>query len=286
MKIAAIVILYHPAKDTIANINTYRQWVDRIFVFDNSETASAIKDDLVKLSKLEFHQDFNNEGIARRLNEGCRKAIDEKFDWVLTMDQDTSFEAMSISNYFNCFHKYEGKEKVGMFGTRFSRNNQEVSNDCSATEAKKLITSGSLLNLSLFKTIGAFDEKLFIDAVDYDYCFRTQMAGFSIIEFSNIYIRHTVGNEVNRSSVKTLFLVKKRKEVHSALRCYYMYRNLLYLNEKYKGQDKTYAKQISDYVLSRIKVSLLYGRNTKNILKYLKIARSDFDNNQMGKIKT
>lgn len=284
MKIAAAVILYHPAKDAISSIQSYYDHVDKVFVFDNTETNSTIKYDLVKLSKVEFHQDYKNDGVAKRLNEASRMAIDEKFDWLLTMDQDTSFTSDAISNYINCFQRYEGKEKVAMFGTRFSRKEAQTTNDCSSIKAGKLITSGSLVNLSLFETIGEFDERLFIDAVDYDYCFRAQIAGFPIMQFSNIYTLHAVGNEVYRSSVKTLFLAKKKKEIHSGLRCYYMYRNMLYLNEKYKGEDKIYSKQIRDYVRSRIKVSLLYGRSTWNIVKYLQLAKNDFENNRMGKI--
>ncbi|GEO10495.1 glycosyltransferase [Segetibacter aerophilus] len=284
MKIAAVVILYHPTEDAISNIKTYYDWVDKLFVIDNTETKSLIQDDLSQLPKVSLFHDFENGGIAKRLNAACRLAIGEQFDWLLTMDQDTSFEVSTISAYLECFNEYKGKEEVAMFGTKFSRHDQPISDDCASVRAEKLITSGSLLNVSLYEKIGGFDEQLFIDGVDYDYCFRAQMAGYPVVQFPNIYIRHTVGNEVYRSSIKTLFLLKKKKEIHSALRCYYMYRNMLYLEEKYKGKDKMYSKQIRGYVLSRVKVTLLYGRNTRKILQYLKLAKSDFKNNRMGKI--
>lgn len=283
MKIAAVIILYHPGKELIFNIESYYDILDKIFVFDNSETKSAVHDDLVKLSKIELYQDFNNGGIAKRLNEACEIALNEQFEWLLTMDQDSYFANGVIQNYITCVQQYFEKEKVALFGTKFGRNEQGAVADCVAIKAEKLITSGSLLNLSLYQAIGKFDEQLFIDAVDYDYCFRAQMAGFSNIEFSNVRIVHQVGNEVCRSSIKTLFLFKKKKEIHSPLRCYYLYRNMLYLNEKYKNQDKVYAKQIRDYVLSRIKVSILYGRNTWDILKALRAAKRDFKNKKMGK---
>jgi rhamnosyltransferase len=285
MKIAAVVILYHPTGDAISNIKTYYDWVDKLFVFDNTETKSLIQGDLLQLPKVHLFHDAKNGGIANRLNAACRLAINEQFDWLLTMDQDTSFEVSTISAYLQCFDQYHRKEEVAMFGTKFSRHDHPISNDCTSTKAEKLITSGSFLNVAVFEKIGGFDEQLFIDGVDYDYCFRAQMAGYSVVQFSNIYIRHTVGNEVYRSSIKTMFLLKKKKEIHSALRCYYMYRNMLYLEEKYKGKDKMYSKQIRGYVLSRIKVTLLYGRNTSKILRYLKLAKSDFKNNRMGKIE-
>ena len=285
MKIAAVIILYHPAKDTISNIKTYYDYVDKIFVFDNSEAKSVVQDDLMKLSKIEFHQDFSNEGIAKRLNEASEIALKEQFEWILTMDQDTSFSADAICNYFDCFHHYKNKEKVAMFGTVFSRNTNIGGNDCKSKEVDKLITSGSLLNLSLFQRIGEFDEALFIDAVDFDYCFRAIIAGFSVIQFSNIYISHLIGDEVDRASIKTLFLIKKKKEIHSPLRLYYMYRNMLFLVEKYKDQDKKFSKQIRGYVMSRISVCILYGRNTWKTIRYLRAAKSDFKNNKMGKIR-
>ena len=34
------------------------------------------------------------------------------------------------------------------------------------------MTSGNLLNLKIAEKIGDFEEKLFIDEVDHDYCYR------------------------------------------------------------------------------------------------------------------
>lgn len=284
MKIAAVVILYHPPATVLANIKTYYDYVEKIFVFDNTEEALPLKDGFKEFSKIIFIQDFENQGIAKRLNEACEIALQEQYDWLLTMDQDTSFSADAASNYFDCFKKYQGKENVAMFGTMFSRHSNVIA-DCSVKETDKLITSGSLLNLSLFKKVGTFDEALFIDSVDYDYCFRAIIAGFSIIQFSNIHILHPIGNEVWRSSLKTLFLIKKKKEIHSPLRLYYMYRNLLYLERKYKDYDNKYFAQVKGYVFSRIKTCFLYGRHTMQIVKFLMIAKKDFRNNNFGKIK-
>src|SRR5215213_7036452 len=147
MKVAAVVILYHPQESTLFNIKTYYDYVDKIFVFDNSETKSLIQDNLLKLPKVVFHQNLNNEGIARRLNQACEMALKEQYDWLLTMDQDSNFPEDAISYYFNCFRQFKEKENVAMFGTNSSREIKSNTNNCTPKEIQQLITSGSLLNL-------------------------------------------------------------------------------------------------------------------------------------------
>ncbi len=285
MKIAAVVILYHPDPDFITNLKTYYNYVAKVFVFDNTETESAVKEELKQLPKVEFFHDYNNDGIAKRLNSGADKAIHEQFDWMLTMDQDSYFSEKAICNYFNCFDKYEPKQNVAMFGTRYGRLKKHSSEICTSTEIHELITSGTLINLIRFKNLGNFDEALFIDSVDHDYCIRAKIGGFSLIEFSNIYLSHELGRQVNRSSIKTLFLAKKRKSIHSPLRCYYMYRNLLYLEKKYEGVKIPLLKSVRATAISNIKNSIFYGRDTMKTIKYLIAARNDYKKMKMGEVE-
>ncbi|MDB5221766.1 MAG: glycosyltransferase family 2 protein [Chitinophagaceae bacterium] len=285
MKIAAVVILYHPGQYFISNIRTYYNHVDKIFVFDNTETDSAVKEVLQQLSKVEFLQDYNNEGIAKRLNSGAQKAIQQQFEWMLMLDQDSYFSEESISNYFSCCNKYHSKENVAMFGTRYGRLKTSSSETCAPTEMHELITSGTLVNLNLFKKIGNFDEALFIDFVDHDYCIRAKIKGFSIIAFSNIYLSHELGRQVYRSSIKTLFLLKKRKAIHSPLRCYYMYRNLLYLEKKYENIKTPLLKNMRGTATGNILNSIFYGRDIIKTIKYFIAARNDYKKMKTGKIE-
>jgi len=283
MKIAAVVILYNSTIETITNIKSYYEAVEKIFVFDNTETESLIRHELQTLPKIEFFHNFENEGIARRLNQACQRAIAEKFEWLLTMDQDSSFSQKVIFSYFNCF-KQHNKINVAVIGTKYGSTIESASTKCDAKEAEDLITSGMLINLSFFEEIGGFDEALFIDYVDNDYCIRAKMAGYNIIQFSNISIVHQLGQLTNSSSIKTLFLIKKKKNIHSPLRCYYMYRNMLYLEQKFKITNKKFAQDTRRHNLARIKICMLYGRQASEIRKYIKLAKIDFENNKMGKI--
>ena len=285
MKLAATLILYHPGADVLSNINSYYNHVDKIFVFDNTETETYIKQSLQALSKVEYYQDFKNGGIANRLNEGAEIAIQQGFEWMLTMDQDSCFTHNAIHFYIDCFNKYSVKEKVAMFGIEFGGLQKSSTEKCLTSKEHQLITSGALVNLATFKTIGKFDENLFIDLVDHDYSIRAKICGFQLIRFTNIYLSHQIGKEVNRSSLKTLFIFKKKKNIHSPLRIYYIYRNLLYLQKKYKGNERAFVKCVQVTAKNNIANSFFYGREAIKIVQYLIQARRDYGKNKMGKIE-
>lgn len=284
MKIAAAVILYNPTDSVIQNIEGYYSFVDKLYVFDNTEGEVVVKKDLQLLEKIEYYHEFENKGIAKRLNEACEKAINEGFEWILTMDQDSTFSVEAILAYLNCFSQFGNKEEVALFGIANKRQTIAVAKGCNAEQADDTITSGSLLNLLLFKKIGPFDEALFIDSVDREYCVRLKTLGYSIVQFTNIYLKHELGSEVFRASIKSLYTVKKRKLIHSPLRSYYIYRNILYLEKKYKNVNETYIRKVKKDVIDELKNCFFYGRNMKLYLKYIIKAKSDFKKGRMGKI--
>jgi rhamnosyltransferase len=285
MKTAAAVILYHPGENVISNIKSYCNHVGKLYIIDNTEQGVLVKEALLKLPGVEYVHDGCNEGLSKRLNTACNHAIRDGYEWLLTMDQDSSFPDNNFLNYLNCFNSFVKKESVALFGVSNDRAAVTVSPGCSFTEDSRIITSGSLMNIRLFKTIGPFDEKLYIDSVDDDYCIRAGLAGYKTIRFTNIFIVHQLGVEVYRASLKTFFLWKKKKSIHSPLRLYYMYRNMLYLNKKFEKENLPEIKQLKKDVMARVKRAIMYARKTIEILKYIKKAKVDFAKNRMGKIR-
>jgi rhamnosyltransferase len=141
------------------------------------------------------------------------------------------------------------------------------------------------LNIPIWNQLGGFDDLLFIDLVDYEYCYRARVNGFKLIQFSNVFITHNVGIEVYRSSIKSLFLVRKKKSIHSPLRCYYMYRNMLYLESKYRDTNVEFTTLIRRNVEKHVKTCLYYGREMSKVRRYVRIAKQDFQSGIMGKIQ-
>jgi rhamnosyltransferase len=281
MQIAGIVILYHPGSEVIENINSYLQQVDKLYVADNTENElSEMAAELSKNNKVKIIQDGTNEGIAKRLNLAANLAIAEGFDWLLTMDQDSRFGKDNINFYLQCIQSYDQKADVAMFGIEYEK--EPLTTNCNNTEVLQLITSGSIINLQLFKNVGGFDEALFIDDVDTDYCYNSITKGYKIIKFTNIFLNHSLGKVSNHTSLKTF--TASSRTLHSPVRLYYMVRNYLYMNRKYASSifSKEKRRRKRD-LLHRIKNNFLYGKNKLTLLHFVALAWLDCNRKRMGK---
>ncbi len=283
MKIASVVTLYHPDKSTLENIGSYLPKTGKTYVFDNTEKASFLKRQFDQYPALAYFHSGENEGIAKVLNKAARMAIAEGYDWLLMMDQDSKFEGNRFDEYIKSVEAYGQYDGVAMLGVN-DDDPEKIPAKAEPLITDQLITSGTLLNLSLFTQIGAFDENLFIDSVDHDYSIRVLQHGYKMIKFPHIHLSHSIGKLEKRSSIKTLFLIKKLKRIHPPVRCYYMYRNLLYLQQKYKNSNIAFIKSLVKIVEATLWRNIFYGTDTWQRIQYMLMARQHFRKNRMGKL--
>ena len=279
---AACVILYNPKKEDIANILTYVNKVKKVYIFDNTEGKSN-ENLFQNFQNVSYFWDNENKGIAIRLNEACEKAIADNFNYLLTMDQDSSFLEENIDQYFTDVLNFKEKEKVAVYGLEYSKNDINATTE-NYIEVDHLITSASVMNLKVYNEIGGFDENLFIDGVDIDYCYSALTKGFKNIKFARNFFNHSLGVQTRRGSVFTLYLYKKNVSVHSSLRVYYMYRNMLYIKNKYEKVIPNIIKKFVKNQRHHISKNIKYSNEFFTILKYKRKAFDDYNNNKMGKL--
>lgn len=277
--IAAVVILYYPEAKIIDFIQSYYPHVRKLYVMDNSEKGAIISNAIKQLPNAEYIHDGENKGIAKRLNEACSMAIVDGYNFLLSMDQDSLFEKQDFENYLNFIEAFTDKNQVAMFGVEYVNKPNE--NSCRSKQVNHLITSGSTINLKAFQAIGCFDENLFIDEVDLEFCYNARSKGFKIIQFENVYLHHSLGVLTTGISLKTF--KRTPRTLHSPLRLYYMLRNYLYVNKKYPQLHLLDNPDRKNGILNRIKNNIIYGKNKWLLIKLLIKAVSDFKNNRMGK---
>jgi rhamnosyltransferase len=281
MNIAGVVILYHPdIPKAVENILTYASQLNKLYVFDNSSSSSMeVTKDLADLKiPVEFITTGTNEGISKRLNEAAHKAIQEGYDFLLTMDQDSSFELGVLVQYLQMVDDYD-KDKVAQFGVNCDPKHIPIS--AIPFNADSLITSGTILNLAIFQKLGNFDEKLFIDFVDVEYSLRASYMGYQNVIFTNIIMKHAIGYLKLGRSFKNF--KKTLRILHTPIRVYYIIRNGLYLLFKVNHVDKKARKAILFDHMKMLKNDFLYNDHLSAVYVNALLGVYDFFLNKMGK---
>jgi len=196
--------------------------VERIVIVDNNSNVE-ITTFIPELHKrrVEVIHSTNNNGIASALNAGIKCAQNMSVDWVLTFDQD-SLPNKNILSYYSEVLKNE--TNVGLIGTIFSPKLIEI-NTISWKNKLTIITSGTLHPIKIFNTVGFYNEKLFIDDVDFDFSLRVDLAGYKVIRIQEPLLTHKLG-----SPIKKYGLISTN---HNLLRRYYYARNHVFLTKSY-----------------------------------------------------
>ncbi|HOH71458.1 MAG TPA: hypothetical protein PK552_05360, partial [Paludibacteraceae bacterium] len=139
------------------------------------------------------------------------------------------------------------------------------------------MTSGNLLRAEAYRKCGRFRDDFFIDLVDDEYCCRLYRNSYTVVKTNRIIITHSLGNGFVRVSP----LFQKTFIQHSALRHYYIVRNLLEVRRLYPEHKKYYSRQLR----KRLKRCLLYDSDQKwTKIKYMYWGWRDYKKRIFGKI--
>ncbi len=281
INIAGVVILYNPDPQvTIENIRTYIGGLKKLYVYDNSEHAHPGIETLLEQlgGSVTYHFFGCNEGISKRLNEAAHAAISEGYDYLLTMDQDSSFTEGAFDKYLKLVEE-NNLEHVAQFGVNSDPKHLKISDTPVVMDS--LITSGTILDLSVFINIGGFDENLFIDFVDVEYSLRCVHKGYVNLTFLNVVMNHALGFRKMGRSFKNF--KKTPRILHSPIRVYYIVRNGLYLLFRVNYVNKQSRKAILFDHMKMLKNDFLYNDNLYQVYKNAFVGIFDFLRNKMGK---
>ena len=208
--VAAVIITYNVENNFKNRINRLKGKVDEIIIVDNGskpETISMLKELEKKITIIYLEK---NKGIAYALNKGIKYSIEKGYDWVLTLDHDSIVTDDMIENMLKCYENFDKdlKEKVAMLvpvhvEEKEYQNNSVISNEEKLSkpyiEVLTEITSGALTKAKIYKDVGLYDEKLFIDLVDHDYCLSLNRKGFKIIQVNSAVLINNLVESVKKN---------------------------------------------------------------------------------------
>lgn len=274
LNLTACVILYNPSISIINNLNTYVDVVERLYVIDNSEIYNHALINIIKAKKNVKYIAMNgNMGIASALNVALRWASEDSADYLLTMDQDSSFQNGVLEEYFSISQSvFSSCEKVAICGIR----NKEDLYENEIEYVSEVITSGMIIKLSILQNQVFFEEKLFIDYVDYEFCYRLSRMGYFIVQINAVRLTHQIGG-VNPTAFLGIHFNNHNE--HSKVRYYYEARNALYVLKMYPRS----WKQKLEYFFKTLVKLILVEDDKLGKFKYMCMGIYDSIRNKYGK---
>ncbi len=274
--IAALTVLYHPSEENIKSILSYSNYFDLHIIINNSESNYPSITEAFNKKNCFLIDNKANLGVATALNKGAEIAINKGYQWLLTMDQDSYFENHSLEQYFIEFEKLSDQNNIAVIGPTFIKKTNQIQ----CEDVNSLITSGSMLHLQNFEKIGNFNDNLFIDEVDHEYCYRARLKNFKIIQLNSIFMNHSLGDtkKIHQFNSKN-----NTRSLHAPIRLYYIIRNSRLTKKLYKKHFPKEVKRTENDMWIRIKNNLIYGKQKTKTLYFIIRGYIDYKRNKFGK---
>ena len=268
--IAGGIVLYNPDIDILKeNIKSIYPQVDTLIIVDNNSIETKnVSEFIENYENITFIKNNINVGIAKALNQIMEYAYMMNNEWVITLDQDT----VCPSNIIEIYKKYIDLPKIAVITPRIiDRNDIHITYKDSLDYEKidRFITSASMNNTSVWKKVGRFDERMFIDFVDFEYAYRIIEYGYKAIRVNKVKVLHRLGD------LQIKHIGKKKIHVgnHNPSRKYYYSRNAYYCHKKHRQlySIKIFVMDIGKMIVK----TLLYEKSRRYKLKNIILGLRD-----------
>ena len=176
---------------------------------------------------------IENKGIAEAQNQGLRSLLSRKdMTHVVFLDQDSRVAddyPLAIAREFD---RIVQSQRLAMLGpsvenTETGETYKSVIHKDQMAEngfipRREIISSGSCTTIECLKDVGLNDGRLFIDYVDFEWCWRANSKGYVCGITPNLRISHHVGQ-------KTISIFGYLIIISAPVRYFYQFRNYLWL---------------------------------------------------------
>lgn len=228
-KVAAVVTTFNDRESLRTNLERIAEQVHVVVIVDDSGVSSRAEAvDYAGIGNVVVLRNEENLGIAAALNRGVAQAGALGCDWIITLDDDTLISKTYMDDIFR-FVRTGGQSTVGLIACSREGGGIPESHDAGFKIKRTLITSGSVFELKTFQDVGGFDESLFIDLVDFDFCTKLRKSGRSLVLLNKTGMAHRVGNSRTAHWLGMNILIYN----HAPFRLYYQMRNVLFFARKH-----------------------------------------------------
>ena len=291
--IVAIIVTYFPDNQIVERVSRIASQVGAVIIINNnsSDFCREVLNNLSINNGVHLILNESNLGVATALNIGINYAhnILESCAWCLTLDQDTFVYPDLVSSQISAYYACNFKNQGGLIGSNYQEwtTNKilftgDLNNKLFA-EVENLPTSGSLTSLVMFKHVGEFQDNLFIDYVDTEFCLRVKKFGFRVIIVPQVTMRHPLGYYKD-SKLYKFISGKNMVSNYPPMRHYYWTRNAILLSVIYfNGNKKWSISQLYYVIIKRPLLVILFEDEKWKKIKNIIFGFVDALQNRLGR---
>lgn len=234
--LGGVVVTFNPEQTVVKNLEAMVRECGQVWAIDNGSSlaARALITSVPGVALVALEE---NVGLAHALNRGAELAVANGCQWIVTFDQDSCPQVGMVAALWAEHLRLPAAAVIGprieelqikassyrwvrqhprwpwLFQRAFAGPDLEV--------VTMVITSGSLVDLGLWRQIGGFDAALFIDYIDIDFCLRAIRAGRRVAVAAAAVLAHRLGSRRSTIALGHEF----RPMHHAPFRHYYIARN-------------------------------------------------------------
>ncbi|MCC8089330.1 MAG: glycosyltransferase family 2 protein [Rikenellaceae bacterium] len=258
-----VVVLYKPTIEQVKDKLRLSFEGTVIFIDNTSHPNKDIESLICSTPNCSYFPLYRNEGIAKAQNIGIKVALENGATHIIFFDQDS---VVGDGYGEQLTKKYEelrlNQIPIGILGPKIKSVYNQDSTTPKSIDGEtfksypEIISSGCCVDKRFINEVGGLDNSLFIDSVDFEWCWRAKQNGYVVGQTESLCLLHRCGESELASG-------DNRWVVSSPFRYFYQGRNYIWLSRRNYVPRSFKRGQLLNF----LKQSFIYPFRLKNGLK-------------------
>lgn len=254
-KTLAIFVTYYPDVDLFRhNLEQIKPYVEGIVVCENTPENESSRYRITDFPDIVYLCSGENS-ISKGLNLAVKYAVENGYDYMVTMDQDSVF--VDFNSYkTRAIHYLETHWAI--IGP--TPNAKALKDEYRRSRDSVIITSGMFMKVSTISYLNGYCEDFAIEGIDGELCAKAFREGIEVVQDKKSSLIQKYGDfrKITITKNKSIAIFNYKPN-----RLFYIFRNHIMIYRKYK--DVSFTKQLmAKYYIRYIPKILLFEKNKIN----------------------
>jgi GT2 family glycosyltransferase len=235
-RVLGAIVTYRPDADALGKVVAAALGeVDHLVIVDNASTPASrevVNQALGSWAgsganssrRFAVVENARNEGVAVAFNQAVAAGDPCGFEFVFLLDQDSLVRPGSVDRLVREYESLSKDYRVGALQSANREPGGRVPLDSrrrdfyarrggytgpSSYQGLLLLNSGALIPRAVFESVGGFDERYFVDFVDYEFSLRLARRGYSVFHVPEASVEHNVVRGPPLGSVRLYYAIRE-----------------------------------------------------------------------------